>query len=58
MDMNLNQNIKQLFTVLLLFILPLILLVIGTLAGLANAVYYLIIIIWFGIGLIFYSAIR
>jgi hypothetical protein len=58
MDLNLNQNITTIITALILFVLPLILLIIGSLLGIKHVLFYLISIIWFSMGLIFYTGIK
>jgi len=58
MEITLSQNIRELLSVFLLIILPLILLAIGVAIGPFNVIYYLLTIFWFGMGLIFYAAIH
>ncbi|MBN2065466.1 MAG: hypothetical protein JW771_01480 [Candidatus Thermoplasmatota archaeon] len=58
MELNLSATVKQVMTALLLFILPLIILGIGALTGVENAWYYLISIVWFGLGVILFGAIE
>lgn len=58
MELNISPSVKQIITALLLFILPLIILGIGALTGVENAWYYLMSIVWFGIGVIFFSALE
>ena len=57
MDLNLTQDVKKLITLFLLILIPLILIGLGAILGLANALYYILSIIWFGMGVIFFSAI-
>jgi len=58
MELNFNQTTIQMLSALLLVLLPLILLGLGIILGLKNAGYYLLSIIWFGSGLIFFGAIN
>ena len=58
MELNLSKDIKQILTVFLLVLLPLIILFGGALAGIKNAGYFIITIIWFALGLIFFYAIE
>jgi len=41
-----------------MILLPLILIGVGVLTGFINAGYYILIIFWFGMGLIFYGALN
>jgi len=58
MEINLPSTIKQFISAFILFILPLLALLIGVIAGILSAWYYILIICWFGIGLIFFTAIQ
>ena len=58
MEINLSENIRNILSIFLLILLPLIFIVIGVLTGLLNAVYYILIIFWFAMGLIFYNALN
>jgi len=58
MELNLTQTTKQIISAFLLIILPLIIIGLGTILGIENALYYLLAIIWFGMGVIFFSAIN
>jgi hypothetical protein len=58
MEINLSENIKNILSVFILILLPLILIGIGVLTGLINAAYYILIIFWFAMGLIFYYALN
>jgi len=57
MELNLNQEMKQILSALLLVLLPLIVLGLGAISGVKNAGYYILTIIWLGVGLIFFSAL-
>jgi hypothetical protein len=57
MDIELSENIGNLLAVVLLLILPLLLLLIATIVGFENAVFYILTIFWFGMGVVFYGAI-
>jgi len=57
MELNLTQPMKQIISAFILIILPLIVLALGTIFGIENAWYYLLSIVWFGTGIIFFGAI-
>ena len=57
MELELSENFGNLLAVVLLFILPLLLLLIATIVGFTNGVFYILTIFWFGMGVIFYGAI-
>jgi uncharacterized membrane protein YfhO len=57
MELNLNQKMKQMLSALLLVLLPLIVLGLGAIFGVKNAGYYILTIIWLGVGFIFFSAV-
>ncbi|MCK5031012.1 MAG: hypothetical protein KAR64_06055 [Thermoplasmatales archaeon] len=57
MELNLNQEMKQVLSALLLVLLPLIVLGLGVIFGVKNAGYYILTMIWLGVGVIFFSAI-
>jgi hypothetical protein len=57
MELNLSQEIKQMLSALLLVLLPLIVLGLGAFFGMKNAGYYILTMIWLGLGLIFFSAL-
>jgi len=57
MELNLNQEMKQILSALLLVLLPLIVLGLGAILGVKNAGYYILTLIWLGVGLIFFSAL-
>ncbi|HEC89336.1 MAG TPA: hypothetical protein ENI44_02000 [Thermoplasmatales archaeon] len=58
MELTLSKKMRELLTLFLLIILPLILLAVGVFIGPFNVIYYLLSIFWFGMGLIFYAAIN
>lgn len=58
MDMQLSENVSNILAAVLLLILPLVLLLIATVIGFTNAVFYILAIFWFGMGVIFYGAIN
>jgi len=58
MDMQLSENVSNILAAVLLLILPLVLLLIATAIGFTNAVFYILAIFWFGMGVIFYGAIH
>ena len=58
MEINLPKEIKQIITVFLMIILPLILIGLGGIVfEIVNAWFYILSIVWLGMGIIFYSAI-
>jgi len=57
MNMDLSENIGNLLAIFLLLLLPLILLLVATSIGFLNAVFYILTIFWFGMGVVFYGAI-
>ncbi len=57
MDLNINQGIKQFLSLFILVLLPLIIILVGLIAQFYNALYYILSIIWFGTGLIFFDAL-
>jgi len=58
MEINLSSTVKQIISAFLLFILPLLAILLGVIFGIYNAWYYMLVICWFGIGLIFFTAIQ
>ncbi len=59
MEINLNDDIKKIISIFLLIILPLVLLIsIVIINHIQPWYYYIILVTWFGIGIIFYSAIK
>jgi len=55
---NLSDDIRNIFMLFIMILLPLILIGVGVLTGFINAGYYILIIFWFGMGLIFYGALN
>jgi hypothetical protein len=58
MEINLTENWKQIITLLLLILLPLIIILLGVVFGVLIAWYYILAVTWFGMGIIFYSALK
>ena len=58
MELNRSQTMKQIITVFLLILLPLIVLGIGLYLNYLNAWFYILVVTWFGLGVIFNSTIQ
>ena len=58
MEINLSEDIGNILMLFLMIFLPLILIGVGVLTGFLNVGYYVLSIFWFGMGLIFYSALN
>jgi len=58
MELNLSRDLKKIMMLLLLVILPLLLILAGALTNFANAVYYILSIFWFGMGVVFYGVLN
>jgi hypothetical protein len=58
MNIPLNKDMMDFLTMFLFIFLPLILILIGAAVGFMNALYYILTISWFGMGFIFYKAIK
>ena len=58
MNININENIKQIISAVILFILPLIIIITCMITGYENALLYIVSITWFGAGVIFFGAIN
>ena len=58
MEINLNENIKDIITFFLLILLPLIIILAGVAFGIQIAWYFILAVTWFGMGVIFYSALK
>jgi len=58
MELNINQEVKHILSALLLVILPFIVIGLGAILGVKNAGYYILTMIWLGLGIIFFSAIN
>lgn len=57
MDIELSESFGNVLAVVLLLILPLLLLLIAIIVGFENAVFYILTIFWFVMGVVFYGAI-
>ena len=57
MDLNLSEDFGNLLAVFLLLVLPLLLLLIAVIIGFNNAIFYVLSVFWFGMGIIFYGAL-
>ena len=58
MDISLNEDTMGAITIFLFMLLPLILIFIGAFSGFMNALFYILTITWFGMGMIFYNTIK
>jgi hypothetical protein len=58
MEINLSEDIRNILMLFIMILLPLILIGVGVLTGFINAGYYILIIFWFGMGLIFYGVLN
>jgi len=58
MELNLSKTVKTTISIFLLIILPLLSILIGLITEVFNAWFYILCVTWFGMGLIFYSAIE
>lgn len=58
MEINLSEDIRNILMLFILIILPILLIALGILTGFINAVYYILVIFWFGMGLTFYGALN
>jgi len=58
MDISLNKDTMNAITLFLFIFLPLLLIFIGAVSGFINALFYILAITWFGMGMIFYKAIN
>ena len=57
MDISLNTSMGDLIIMVLFIFLPLLFILVGAAVGFMNALYYILSITWFGMGMIFYKAI-
>lgn len=57
MEMNISSNLKKMLLAFLLIILPLILLILGLMINFKVALFYILSIVWFGMGMIFFYAL-
>jgi len=58
MELNLNSSMKNIISIFLLIILPLLVIGLGLFFDIRNAWYFILTVTWFGMGIIFYSAIK
>ncbi|MDH7517784.1 MAG: hypothetical protein QHH19_05515 [Candidatus Thermoplasmatota archaeon] len=56
--MNLSENIRKTISFFLLIILPWVIIGLGLVLNVASVWYYLLSILWFGMGFIFYGALN
>ena len=56
MEINKSKSIKKILFTFILMILPILIIVIGLIANFNNALFYILLIIWFGMGMIFFYA--
>ncbi len=57
MEITISQTVKQIIIVILLIILPLVTIGLGIIFNILLAWFYIIAITWFGMGIIYISAI-
>ena len=57
MELNLSQSTKQAISAIILIILPWIIMATGFFGGIKAVAFYVPLILWFGIGTIFYEAL-
>jgi hypothetical protein len=58
MEINLSETWKGIISLLLLMILPLLVILLGVIFNILIAWYYILAVTWFGMGVIFYSALK
>ena len=58
MEINLTETKKQIISVFLLMILPILVIIAGLAYNVLNAWYFILAVTWFGTGIIFYCAIE
>lgn len=58
MELNRSETMKQIITVFLLILLPLLVLGIGLYLNYLNAWFYILVVTWFGLGVMFNSTIQ
>jgi hypothetical protein len=58
MELNLTETTRQIISAFLLIILPLVVIGLGIVFGIDYLWYYLLAILWFGMGFIFFGAIE
>ncbi len=58
MDITLSKDIQKILLTLILIIIPALLILVGVIINFENALYYLLTIFWFGMGVTFYGALQ
>ena len=58
MELNLSESKKQVISIFLLMILPLLVILLGLVYDIMNAWYFIGAVTWFGVGLVFFCAIQ
>jgi hypothetical protein len=58
MELNINENIKKFLSVIIFLLLPLLILAIGVILSVKSVGYFLLGVVWFGLGIIFYGALQ
>jgi len=56
MEINISKNVKQIIIAFFLLILPLLAILLGIIFEIFVAWFFIIVITWFGLGIIFFSA--
>ena len=56
MEINISKNLKQVIVAFVLLILPLLTIGLGIAFEILIAWFYIVVITWFGLGIIFFSA--
>jgi len=56
MELNLTQEMRKTLLAFLMVLLPLIVIGLGAIFGVTSAGYYILSIMWFGMGVIFFGA--
>jgi len=57
MEINITREMRKNLMIFLMVLLPLIFIVLGAISGITNAGYYILSMLWFGMGVIFFGAI-
>lgn len=58
MELTMNNDLMNILMLFLFMILPLLLILTGAVIGFMNALFYILTIFWFGMGLVFYKALQ
>jgi len=58
MELNLTETTRQIISAFLLIILPLVVIGLGIVFSIESLLYYMLAILWFGMGFIFFGAIE